>query len=154
MLSAEWCSDCYVITSIVTHPQVYPYVSDDNSPPPEEFKLPELGSDFFAVSCFDGGHIVGCFLFIKKTDNRCEIHTCMLPAARGKAVDFGHLVVKMIFNETPFSEIVTFIPMTNQKAKRVAIKCGFVEIGDHSPMAIGGELIETKEYMLSKYLCQ
>lgn len=154
MLSAEWCSDCYVITSIVTHPQVYPYVSDDNSPPPEEFKLPELGPDFFAVLCFDDDHIVGCFLFVKKNDTCCEIHTCMLPAARGKAVDFGNMAVQMIFNETPFSAIVTFIPKTNEKAKRLAIKCGFVEIGDHSPMAIGGELIETKEYMLSKYLCQ
>jgi len=154
MLSAEWCADRYIITSIVTHPQVYPYVSDDNSPAPEEYNLPQVSPDFFAISCLYRGYIVGCFLFKKIHDDCCEIHTCMLPEARGKAVNFGNMAVKMIFNETPFNTIKTFIPTTNQKAKRLALKCGFLEIGDHSLMPIGGELIETKEYMLSKYICQ
>ena len=119
----EWLTDSYLIESTIRHPKIYPYVSDNTCPKPEEFNWPN-SDDFFSVGCFENEYM-GCFCFHEKSSSEVEIHTCLLPIARGKSLQFGQLVIRFILENTPYLVISTFVPKTNKLAKRLALKCGF-----------------------------
>lgn len=67
----------------------------------------------------------GVFLLEKKNLIMSEIHTALLPEARGKAVEIGEAALKWGFDNLPVKRFVTAVPEFNPLALRMALKCGF-----------------------------
>lgn len=145
----KWSDDRELIQSTIRHESVYMFVSDDTCPVPEAFELPELGEMVFAAECHCDGY-KGCFLFIKKSDDEAEIHTCMLPSAKGMATDFGKMVLEKVFRETKFNEVSTFIPETNTLAANLAKKCGLTYRSEHEPITINGKIVKCYRYAINR----
>lgn len=150
MIKVEFTDDAELIRNTITHPSVYKFVSDDTCPDVENFNIPEINGDFFCASCTEDGIYMGCFCFVKKSDEEAEIHTCLLPAARGKSTLFGMAVLRLVFNMMNFSKISTFIPINNILAKKLAIKCGFLVQKEDKPLIIGGIEIPVFSYAINR----
>lgn len=146
----EWTNDYDLINSTITHPAVYPFVSDDTCKSADQFVTPDFSSEFFCAACYLNELYVGCFCFFHKSDDEVEIHTCLLPAAKGYAKEFGLRVVELIFNNTRYTEISTFIPENNPLAKRLALKCGFLYGSEVEPLLVDGQKIKTHKYILNR----
>lgn len=100
---------------------VWPHISDDSCGNKDDFE-PGLGLLYLAVE--DDGEKVGFFAISAINSICCEIHTVMLPIAWGKTLKYTEEVIDWIFSETGFLKIVTFVPETNKKALKLAIKSG------------------------------
>jgi RimJ/RimL family protein N-acetyltransferase len=135
-MHVDWLTNKELIEATITDPSVYPFVNDDSCGPSCEFVWPE-DDKFFAVGCFDDGYM-GCFCFHENSDSEVEIHTCLLPFARGKSRQFGDLVVRFILQNRSYLVISTYVPKMNTLAKRLALKCGF-ELDGKGPLFNGEE---------------
>jgi RimJ/RimL family protein N-acetyltransferase len=117
----EPTTDMDFIKSVVTHPSVWPHVSDDNSGNPEDFIPPE---SLLYLGAAENGNRVGFFAISAINSVCCEIHTTMLPSAWGKTIIYTAEVLDWIFSNTGFLKVITFVPETNKKALNLAIKSG------------------------------
>jgi len=106
------------IREIATHPEIYPYVSDDGSPPPEEYE--PVQSDEFYYLMFEGGF----FLFHPLNYITVEVHTCILPEWRGRSIKYARRAIAWMFRNTQYRKIVTHVPEYNRKALAYAQKAG------------------------------
>jgi hypothetical protein len=129
MMSVYWLEDSDLITETIRHPKIYPFVSDDTCPKAEDFNWP-IAKEFTAVGCYDDEIYFGCFCFYERSKIETEIHTCLLPSAKGIAKFFVKLVVDFVMSNTDYDLITTFIPKSNSLAKNLALKCCFVFDGD------------------------
>jgi RimJ/RimL family protein N-acetyltransferase len=119
----EKLSDGNIVKSIVTHGNIYKFVSDDKSPSAEEF-YPDMDALTW-VSPVEDGYVLGVFMIHPINGYTCEIHTCLLPEGRGKkAKDAAILVLDWIANNTDFIKVVTNVPSYNVAAKRLAEYAG------------------------------
>ncbi len=147
----EWSQDRELAHKIVTDESVWPWIVYD-SIDKEDFVFPDIDGVKLRVGvCYDGD-VMGCFLFIEKEEKITEIHTCMLPIAKGKAKSFGDLVLEKVFSETNYDEVHTFIAEDNPLAKRLAQKCGFVKLADIEPLTKNGIKISAETWGVKK--CQ
>jgi hypothetical protein len=82
MLTFERTTDYNLIRAIMTHPRVYPAVSDDASPAAADF-WPVQHPSFWYVLARDRycGYSVdlGLWLFVPQNAVCWEVHTCLLP---------------------------------------------------------------------------
>ena len=59
-----------------------------------------------------------------------EIHTCILPAFRGKAAEVAAAhIIKWVFTNTPCEKMITLVPAFNRAALRYALRAGLVKEG-------------------------
>lgn len=123
-MDVGWLTDCDVINSTIKHESVWPYVSEIGQEK-DSFRWPDE-EGFFSVGCYSDGVYMGCACFNEISLNEVELHTCLLPIAKGKAVLFGNMVTEFIFKNKPYNVISTIVPIQNRLAKRAALKCGFV----------------------------
>lgn len=114
-------SDLDFIKSVMTNEAVWPHISDDMCGSRLEFE-PDSSHLYLAVD--DGGERMGFFAIRAVNSICCEIHTVMLPAAWGKTLKYTSAVIEWIFSETIFLKIVSFVPETNKKALKLALKSG------------------------------
>lgn len=118
-----------LVNGVVRHPEIYPYVTDANSPPAEEFDATQilLDNGNYALSVHEGDELMGVFLFTRITDTTYEVHTCLLPNCRGqKAAQAAQDVVHWMFARSFCNRIVTRCPDNNPRAKRFAQSAGLV----------------------------
>lgn len=151
MIRLEWTTNTDLVEYTLKHPSVYPYVSDDNCPSVDDFVMPAIdGESRKAVLCYNYESYCGCFILFDKGNDTLEIHTCLLPTAKGMGKTFGDAVVSKIFKETGCKVISTYAPDTNPLAKRLAIKCGFEYTGEGEPMIINGEPVKVSLFSLKR----
>ena len=125
-------TDYSVIRSIITHPKVYPNVSDDFSPKREDF-VPIEHPGIWYVLVSDGEELLGVFTFIPQNAVCWEVHTCLLPNAWGeRAKDAGRGVIQWIWDNTPCLRIVTNVPRYNRLALGFALQSGLKQFGNNS----------------------
>ena len=154
-MHVEWTTDKNLILSTIRHPDIYNLVADDTCGKAEKFDIPPFDDIFFAAACYKGDAYVGCFCFIKKSEDEAEVHTCLLPDAKGLAVEFSMLMAKLMFNTMKYSKISTFIPDFNILARNLARKVGFKYICDDEPFIIDGTAHKSKRYILTlEDICQ
>jgi RimJ/RimL family protein N-acetyltransferase len=147
----EWTDNDQLVTEIIR--EIYAYRSDDTCPPKEEFEV-ELNDSIRFVLCYDDGQLMGGFLFIFK-DNEAEIHTCMLPIAKGKAKGFGDLVLAKIFKETDVQRVTSYAPVDNPLAKRLALRCGLKFTGYGHAMIKNGVKVDVENFAIERAdICQ
>lgn len=150
-MKLEWTNDSDLATSIMR--SIYAFISDDTCPPKEEFEV-KLTDSIRFVLCYDNDQLMGGFLFIFK-DNEAEIHTCMLPIAKGKAKDFGDLVLQKVFKETDVDRITSYAPIDNPLAKRLALRCGLKFTGYGNAMIKNGQKVDVENFAIERAdICQ
>jgi hypothetical protein len=117
-------NDLDMANEILRHPDVYPWIRDDFSPPVEDFNAaPMLSLD----SVYFLNPLPGCLFILAPfvTSTMFEGHTAVLPESRGKlAISAGKLAIQWMFDHTPCERIVGFFPDTNRRALMGAIHMG------------------------------
>lgn len=121
--------DMPLVRSVITHPRVYPHVSDDSSPAVEDFEPIDHASLVYLHAQDDAGTL-GVFMLVPLSHVCYQVHTCMLPRAWGaSAREAARLGTQWMFEHGPCRRIVTNVPEYNRIAERFARACGMTEYG-------------------------
>lgn len=121
--------DMSLVRTVMVNPAIYPHISDDGSPPAEEFQPVDHPSIWY-VRVDEGGDLLGLFMFVPHGVACWEVHTCLLPSAWGdhaRAAGFG--VIEWIWGNTPCCRIITNVPNCNRLALRFAQAAGLENFG-------------------------
>ena len=127
--SIRLTSDAAMVNAIMRHPKVYPYISDDYSSNPAEFDCSQAmkanGVWFLLV---EPGPL-GVFMVHCHTRSILEVHTCLLPSARGMARGIAEKAMRFIFDNLPCDKLITWVPEDNRLARKLALDSGMMEEG-------------------------
>ena len=137
MLTFERSQDYNLIRSILQHPQIYPYISDDGSPSAEDFQPVESDAMWYVLVREQlrdrKQRLLGLWLFVPQNTVCWEVHTALLPDAWGP---LGHEaareMAKWIWEHTPCKRIITNVPEPNRLALHFAKEAGMEEYGVNS----------------------
>jgi RimJ/RimL family protein N-acetyltransferase len=121
--------DYDLVRRIVTHPKIYPHISDDNSPKAEDWQPFQSEVVWYILVKLDDAP-AGVFTFTPHNAVCYEVHTCLLPAIYGKnSVLAGIAVIQWMFANSPCRRIITNVPSYNILALRFAHNGGLKEFG-------------------------
>lgn len=121
-------TDIELIRQAMTHPKIYPHVSDDGSPAPEDYE-PPLSDVMYFLAAYYAGQFLGVFLFHPHNHVCYEVHTCLLPDAWGMAEVCGKAAVAWMFANTPCQRVITNVPANNRLALRLSKAVGLEQFG-------------------------
>ena len=127
----ERTQDVALIKSVLTHPSIYPFISDDGSPSAEEFDPSGLAQHpmvYFLAAVTETGvgavwmlHAINSFTY--------EVHTCVLPEFRGQTTEAAKAVAVWMFENTNCKKIITHVPSYNRLALKLAERVGMEHEG-------------------------
>lgn len=113
----------------MTHPRIYPHLTHDWSPSPDDFKPNVQDSIHFLLAKL-GETILGlyvCHPIISPLS--WQVHHAILPSALAWSQQIAEVVEHYLFTKTPCETIVGFTPSYNRLALRYAKRTGCVETG-------------------------
>lgn len=121
--------DLNVIAETITHPRIYPFVSDDLSPSRESF-IPCDHPSLYYLGAWDQQEYLGLWMLAPANSICWEVHTCLLPNAWGKrAIEATRGAIEHVWTETACQRIITVVPAYNSLALRLAEKAGMTRYG-------------------------
>lgn len=124
MIRAATEADLPLVRQIITAPSIWPYVSDDGSPRPEEYQ-PAPGFTYLLVNEGEG-----VFLYHPHNFICWEVHTCLLPVCRGeRATEAARASLAWVFANTNARKVITHVPRPNRLAYRFARRVGLTDEG-------------------------
>lgn len=127
MITFARTTDYQLVRRILTHPKVYPWLTDDFAPPPEQFQPLTLDCIWY-VTVYDDNQLLGLWMLTPQTGVCCEVHTALLKAGeRGR--EAAKLMARWIWANTPFRRIITNVPSYNRLALRFAEAAGMKRFG-------------------------
>lgn len=134
MITFERSTDYELIRAIITHPKLWPYISDDNSPAREDYRPIESESVWYVVArtrdAEVGAYVLGMWVFHPLNSICWEVHTCVLPRAWGHVgLEAARQLPEWIWENTPCRRIVTNVPSTNRLALQFALRAGMTIFG-------------------------
>ena len=142
------------IKTTVTHPAIWPHVSDDSCKVDDY--TPHMNGVLWLEVVEDQS--LGVYLVHPHNSVTYEIHTCLLPIAWGsKARQAGKLVLDWMFANTPCQKVITQVPQTNALALRYAKRCGMVVEGNNRQSFLkNGQLLDMTQLGITKkeHTCQ
>lgn len=122
--------DMELVRRITVDPAVYPYVSDDGSPEPEDFEPVESDVIYYLLVLDNDENVLGLFLVHPHNTILYEIHTCLLATCRGsKADEAAQKVLAWIFENIPCHKLMTHVPEHNRSALHFAERAGLKREG-------------------------
>jgi RimJ/RimL family protein N-acetyltransferase len=137
-------TDWPLIQRIMTHPRVWPHISDDFSPAPEEFTPAEHPALCYVVA-EEGETTLGLFILEQRGGVQVEVHTCLLPVgwSRGSR-EIARQAVAWLWRNCPRVErLTTAVPQNNSLALRFAQALGMIEYGvNQQSFKKGGKLMD------------
>ena len=152
MIIYEPTTDVEFITKCATNPIVWRASTDDGmaNVNPDIFFVPTDGKLWLKAGDY------GVFMGEPRNMITYEVHTLLLPEARGKAVEIATGALHWIFHNTPCLKITTNVPSFNVLARRLSEQCGMKLIGNNeSSFLKDGVLYDQFIYGISKGdLCQ
>lgn len=128
MITLKRTFDYQLVKRIVTHPEVYPYLSDDGSPSAEQWEPAEHEAVYYLLVERDG-EPVGTYMFVPQNSVCYEGHTALLPEAWGQGAEIGIMAQHWLFENSPCQRIVGNAPSFNQRALHYAEKTGMRAFG-------------------------
>ena len=129
MISFERSFDYGQIKSIITHQRIYPFVSDDFSPAPADYR-PLESEKVWHVLVKDDAEVLGLWILVPENEICWKIHTCLLPNSWGeRAKQAAKLLAKWIWENTPCLRVITDVPEYNRVALKFAKEAGLAEFG-------------------------
>jgi len=141
------------VNGVISHPRIYPHISQDFSPAPEAFDCAPMMAmpEILFLAPMRGDERCGVFMVHPHTAIVHEIHTCILPQYWGHSVEAGRAVIEWIFENTKCVKLLTLVPDHNDLAYRLAIACGMVSQGTLTASYLkGGKLLDQKILAVSK----
>ena len=133
--------DIKEIRSVLCHPEIYPCIAGDGSPPHEEFEIPLKGIEYYG--CYVNDEIIGLVLY-HVDNNRLFGHFQVLPEFRERyAEEFAKktLSEQLKKHGAVYAEIPTCYP----NVLRFVLGFGFKEIeSSDEPYIKNGESYEIK----------
>src|SRR3954469_1709775 len=124
MLTFERTEDLELVRSILTHPRIYPWITDDACPPAAEFYPLDHPAVWYVLvreQLCGAARELGLLMFVPQGAACWEGHTCLLPIAWGRrAAAAAAGAAEWIFEQTSCSRIVTTVPAYNRLALRFA----------------------------------
>lgn len=121
--------DAALIRRCLTHPKIWPHISDDGSPPAERFE-PHIGPPLLYLAAFEGTELGGVWLYHPHNHVTFEVHTCCLPAWWGpRALTAARLSLRWMIDYTPCRKVITHVPKGNRLAYRFALRVGMTDEG-------------------------
>ena len=121
--------DMELVRTIMTHPEIYPWISDDGCPPAEEFQ-PQEHSAIWYVQAMDASETLGIFVLSPQGVACWEFHTVLLPSAWGKcAVAAMKAMFEWVWTNTPCRRLITNVPVNNRRARWIARAVGLTQFG-------------------------
>ena len=152
MIIYEPTTDVEFITKCVTNPIVWRASTDDGmvNVNPNMFFVPTDGNLWLRAGDY------GLFMGEPRNMVTFEVHTMLLPEARGRAVEIATGALHWMFHNTPCLKIITHVPSFNALARRLSERCGMKLIGNNeSSFLKDGVLYDQFIYGISKGdLCQ
>jgi RimJ/RimL family protein N-acetyltransferase len=135
--------DMNLIAETITHPRIYPHVSDDLSPGRDSF-VPCDHTALYYLGVWDELEFLGLWMFAPQNSICWEVHTCLLPHAWGAvAIEATIGAANYIFENTECRRIITTVPRTNLLALRLAKKAGLTQYGVNERSFLkNGELVD------------
>jgi hypothetical protein len=131
-MTFERTTDWALVREILTDPAVYPHISDDGSPAREDFQVVEHPS-FLYVLVKDAGAVLGLWLFVPQSVACYEVHTCLLPRARGdRAKEAARQMADWLWANTPCQKLITSVPAYNRLALHFAKRAGMTQFGTNT----------------------
>lgn len=127
----EPCNDLDLVKKVLTHPEIYPYISDDGSPNPDDFEPIHVeGAAFHLGVWSDDNRLLGIFFIHKNNAILWEIHTSLLPICRGRcAREAARLVIEWIFGNTSCRKLMSWVPSIYPHVIEYATNAGLVQEG-------------------------
>lgn len=142
----ERTTDLSLVREIVTHPYVWKWVSDDSVS--SSSYIPPMVDSILWLKATDCGQLMGVYMVHPHNGATVEIHTCLLPCARGQpAKRLAVEVLQWIFDNTGYVKIITNVPENNPYALNYARRAGLLDEGiNRKSISIAGKLYD--QYML------
>lgn len=131
MITFERTGNAELVRQIMTHPQIWPHISDDCSPTAEEFQ-PIMHRHFWYILARheDTDTLLGLWLFTPQNGVCWEVHTCLLPVAWGMlGQSAARALPAWIWENTPCRRIITNVPAGNPLALQFAQRAGMKVYG-------------------------
>jgi RimJ/RimL family protein N-acetyltransferase len=135
--------DVDFVYSVMTHPRIWPSISDDYAPAPHDFR-PNMHALIYYLAPEHEGQRVGVFMYHPHSTILFEVHTCVLPQYWGKpAVAAARAGLVWMIENTACRKVITHVPETNSRALRFAVRVGMIEEGkNRASYAKDGALID------------
>lgn len=132
--------DMELVRSIVSHPAIWPHISDDGPTTPDDIEDVEA-LHWMLVSA---GEPLGLFMVHAHNIVCYEMHTCLLPHAWGApAKEAAQRLLAWAFEETDCKKMITAVPAYNRAALRFAKAGGMVQEGiNRASILRNGELVD------------
>lgn len=112
------------VASIFTHPKLYPWLSDDFYPPPEQF-WPNTSPSVIYLLAFEGDELLGLFMANPINSILWEAHHALLPSCWGaRAAVAGEAFLAWLWTHTLCEKVLGFTPGDNKLAIRYAQRLG------------------------------
>jgi RimJ/RimL family protein N-acetyltransferase len=116
--------DTTLVESIVTHPKLYRFSSDDRSPRAEDWRAP-VDPRCWYVLAYEDDELLGLYLVIEDFE-AWEIHVCLLPSAWGEtALRASREIAPWLFARSECPRLECAIREDNRLALRLALRAGF-----------------------------
>ena len=141
MITIRQSTDAERIRAVLTHPRIYPHVTDDGSPAPDAY-APPLGDGIHWLEPLRDGVPMGFFLYVALNSIEFEVHTAILPEHRGiPALEAARAGLRWMVDNTPCRKVITRVPRPNRLAYRFARHVGLTDEGlDRASILKGGVL--------------
>lgn len=139
------------VKAIMTHPKIWPHITDDFAVKVEVFE-PITHPSAWYVLVKDGEELLGLFALYPENHICWKVHTCLLPNAWGKrAKQAAREGVQWVFNNTECLRLITDVPEYNALALRFANMGGMEPFGvNHKSYQKDGKLHDVTMLGISK----
>jgi RimJ/RimL family protein N-acetyltransferase len=124
----ERTTDYELVRQAMIEPHNWRAGTDDFAPAREDFRPLEHPNVWY-IAVRDAGELLGIFVLLWHSPVLVEIHTRLLPAARGRARQALAGLVDWIWTHTGAARIVTSVIAGNCLALKLGRDTGFVEYG-------------------------
>jgi RimJ/RimL family protein N-acetyltransferase len=129
VISIERTTNMDRVKAIITHPKVYPYVTDDASPKAEDYQPVDHPLVVYALAT-DGDEVLGVWTLVPQNAICWEVHTSLLPCSYGqRSRDAAKIMLEWLWANTPCLRVITNVPRYNRVAYRFAKDAGLKEFG-------------------------
>ena len=137
------------IKSVITHPDIYPRLINENSPPPEEWH-PAKGRIYLVG--YDPNPF-GVISANQKTDIQFIVHFQVIPEFRKThAVPFAEKGIQWLWDNTDARKLVAEVPDFHQNVIKFATNVGFKVEGVNYKSCLKDGLLYNQIYLgLSKH---
>ena len=120
-------TDHLYVDAVMKHPDVYPWITDDFNPHPDDFDTESLieNEHLYFVGAFVDDAIAGVFMFHPMTMVMYGMHSAVLPKYRGwLSVRMAIGAAKWVFRNTDCLKLITYVPAGNIAALALARRGG------------------------------